>query len=119
MNTIFDSMYVPYESELRAFGKHWIGPATYRHFVEEGVALFRKSPPNGDGQHAHVYCLAAPSRFYTVVAEAGVNSVGEPKPGFKVSFGSGQAELAARIAIAISEGMIGFESLADPSTVTP
>jgi hypothetical protein len=105
-----DDCYVPYERERAAFGKHWIGPLRYPHCEEVAIALFRKHPEDGDGQDVHVYCSAMPARFYTLRAMDSTNSIGEPVKDFCLSTGSGQLQLVADMAKAISEGMLGIES---------
>lgn len=105
---MFDILDKPYDWELNTFGKNWCGPTKYTNWKRELVAKFPKSPSDGDGQSVEVYCTPAPARFYELVALPEPNSVGDPQEGFVVSFGSGQWELAKQVAVAISEGMIGF-----------
>lgn len=101
------SMYEPYESERQAFGDNWIGPDTYESWKETLVARY-DNDPESDGQPVEVFCTAAPARFYTVRALAGQNSVKESLPSYDLRTGSGQSEMAAQIAKAISEGMLAL-----------
>ena len=92
---------------IESLGRYFKAPECYSR---DGT-LIAKVPKRGrDGQSVEVYCTAMPVRFYTIKALPGKNSVGDHLPGFEFGTGSGQdmGELAGRMAIAISEGMLGF-----------
>jgi hypothetical protein len=104
---MFDSWYVPYASERAAFGVNWTDPQIYKYGEYIGCALYIR-PEKSDGQSVEVSCCAMPARFYKLNVLPGATSVGEERPGYVVTFGSGQAEIAAQIANAIREGMLTF-----------
>lgn len=104
----FDFLYDSREDAKTAFRDHWCGPEKFEHGKDTLVAKYDKHPEDGDGQAVEVYCCAMPARFYRLRILAGPNSIGEVRPGFSVGTGSGQERLAAAIAKAISEGMLGF-----------
>ena len=99
-----DTLSVPYRAEIEAFGPAWCGPEQYDHAVEVLVAKYKGE---GDGQDVDVYCTALPARFYRIEALPGTNTVGEPVLPASLSTGSGMAQLAAKMAEAFSEGMLG------------
>ena len=101
-------MYEARDYEIAAFGQRWVGPKSFKPWVETHVATYEKHS-GGDGQTVNVYCSAAPARFYKLSVLAGANSVGEPQAAYEVNTGSGQHQLTADLAKAIAEGMIGFE----------
>ena len=105
---LFPSMYDARDYEIAAFGERWIGPKRFKPWEETHVATFEKHE-GGDGQTVNVYCSAAPARFYKLHVLAGANSCNEPQAAYKVCTGSGAHQLAADLAKAIAEGMIGFE----------
>ena len=106
----FDCLNFPYQHELTAFGENWCGPEKYKNWEKTLVAEYKK-PFGSDGQDVKVYCTAAPARFYELEVQPGPDSVGRPQDGYRVTFGSGQAEMAVMIAKAVADGMIGFEPL--------
>jgi hypothetical protein len=106
---MIDSMYVPYDRERRAFGNKWCGPDKYESWVETLVARYEKDPLDGDGQTVEVYCTAAPARFYRLKVLPSPDSINNQQAGFEITTGSGAGELAASIAEAISQGMLGFK----------
>lgn len=103
----FASAYVTDPSERKAFGARWCGPDKFEYGKWTSVARYPKD--GGDGQPAVVECVAMPARFYRVRVAADNNSVGDPKPGYVLSTGSGNdmMTLAIRIAEAAAGGMIG------------
>lgn len=100
-------LYKPYGSELTVFGAAWCGPEVFEPWKDTLVAKY-EATPKGDGQTVEVYCAAAPTRFYTLKVLAGPNSLGDEQPSYAVNFGSGMAELAAKLAEEIARGMVGF-----------
>lgn len=104
---MLDSLLKPYDDELQAFGGNWCGPAAYELHTETLVARY-ESGDHDDGQTVEVYCTAMPARFYTILALPGVNSVGESIDPWEFVTGSSQETLAANIARAASEGLLGF-----------
>ena len=74
----------------------------------ELIKLFPKAHP--DGQPARVDVMRMPAKFYRVSAMAGTDSVGEPKPEYALTTGSGEAcrKWAHKTARLISDGMIGI-----------
>src|SRR5438105_10878099 len=85
-------------------------PKRFIHTGWQLVAELPKDPQDGDGQIARIYEERMPARFFKVEAVAGSNSVGEAKPGFALSTGSGDemGALCVRIAQAIALGMLGL-----------
>ena len=108
MKHVLDFLYEVTEEDKAMFGKHWIGPDRFEHFIETMVAQYKKDE-GSDGQTAHVFCIACPARFYKIKAFAGKNSIGEEQGGYEVSMGSGTERLAATIAENIMTGMMGFK----------
>jgi hypothetical protein len=104
---MFDGLYTPYKHEREAFGGHWCGPESYQH-MEDVLCASYKADEGSDGQDVDVYCCAMPARFYKIVAKPGTNSVGDPVPGWEFGTGSSASQLAADIAKAASEGMLGL-----------
>lgn len=102
----FDSLYVPYPSEIAVFGQHWCGPVKYEHMKNVLVAKYQKE--SRDGQTVHVYCCAAPARFYILKVKAGKNSVGRRQKAWELGTGSSADTMAAQIAEAISGGMLAL-----------
>ena len=98
--------YEPYASELEAFGDHWCGPEKYVEWVKHLIAMY---DPQEDGARVEVYCQAAPARFYTIKVFPRKDYEGNLVPGYTLGTGSGEDQLAADIALAISGGMLGLE----------
>lgn len=94
-------LYIPYESERFAFGTHWCGPEKYRHGKDALVARYPRHP---DGYPVKVFCAALPARFYTLHVLPAKDSLGRSRPGFRVSFGSGDPGFVARVAEKIARG---------------
>ena len=105
-----DFLNKPYPHELATFGEHWCGPDVYTTWEKTLVAEYRKLP-DSDGQDVKVFCTTAPARFYELEVQPGADSMGHPQEGYRVTFGSGQAEMAAMIARAATDGMIRFHPL--------
>ncbi len=107
---MFDSLRIPYQHEVLAFGENWCGPHTYEMYKEQLVARYESSDEN-DGQTVEVYCTIAPARFYTIKVLEGRDSVGNKKAAYAFQTGSGldMAKLAANMGEAISEGMLGLD----------
>lgn len=91
-----DSTFTARDDERRVFGKAWCGPKSFAHFVPVLVAKYAQA--NSDGHDAEVWCAAGPARFYEVRSGR-----------WLLGMGSGTAELARDIAVAISEGMLTVE----------
>lgn len=98
-------------------------PSVFDHAKDYHVATFRKHKnektgvyDQGDGFDVQVWECRWPARFFTVVALPTANSVGEMRPGFRLSFGSGQERIAAMLAQMIADGMLSAEML--PEKVT-
>lgn len=110
MNILPDVLYEPYEDEKKIFGEHWCGPNGYEHGKFVRIAHY-DAEEGGDGQPVDVHCCAMPARFYTIKALPAHNSIGEPKKPFQLGTGSGvgMAELAAKMAEAIFDGMLRLD----------
>ena len=104
---MFDFLNKPYDNELNAFAEHWCGPRLYETHKETLVAKYL-SDNDDDGQTVEVYCTAAPARFYKIKVLEGKDSIGRALPARELITGSGEAQLAADIALAISIGMLGI-----------
>ena len=91
---MFDELYGVRTSERTMFGQHWCGPDRFPHGEKVLVARYL-AVPEGDGSSVDVYVEAMPARFYTVRAG-----------GFELTFGSGQGELAAKVAKMLATGML-------------
>lgn len=109
--TSFDNLLAPaylVRNEKAVFGDRWVFEgAAFEHGKETLIAQYPKPEP-GDGQPVDVYCTAMPARFYRIAALASEDSVGEPKPAFSMSTGSGMEELSHAIAEAIESGMLSM-----------
>jgi len=90
------------------FGDEYIGQL--RTVVHGERLIVAKYDGEGDGQTVEVYCFALPSRGYHLEVLPGPDSMGEQQPGYNIQTGSGMGELAATLAKAIAEGMIGFKA---------
>lgn len=106
-SALFSDTFPPYPEERATFGKHWIGPESYRIHKESLIARY-ESDEDSDGQTVEVYCYPAPARFYKIRVLDSPNSIGEMQKGFEMGTGSSCAKLAADIAEAVSEGMLGL-----------
>jgi hypothetical protein len=105
---MFDLMYIPYSHERAAFGDHWKDPPRYEYGKPVLCAEYPKV--GGDGQAVEVHCTAMPARFYEVRAFPSLDSTGKFIDGFILNTGSDESVLAATIAKAISEGMLGCKA---------
>lgn len=94
---------------LAALGAALNPPPRFDHGQWHVVA---KLHAETDGHEVRVSECRMPARFYKVEALSRINHRGEFVPGFAFSTGSGDemGELAASIALAISNGMLGMES---------
>ena len=102
-----NSLYKPSVEELRAFGKHWCGPEEYEPWKSTLVAVY--PAVEGDyGQTVKVYGTSAPATFYAFDVLPEPDGMGNVKPAFHVSTGTGTCKLVAEMADAIAKGMIGF-----------
>jgi hypothetical protein len=115
---MFDFLYEPYEKEKAVFGEHWCGPNKYDPWKPAIIAVYTK-PDGSDGQTVTVYCVATPARFYELEVSEGKDSIGERQNGYKITTGSGLAEVAALIAKEISTGMLEFEPNDNDKGATP
>lgn len=104
----FDSMYESRRTDQKVFGKYWMGPFKFEHGKDTPIAFY-KAEEGSDGMNVEVECCAMPARFYKIRVLPTPNSVGEMKPGFTLTTGSSCAELAAQIAEAARDGMLGLE----------
>lgn len=105
MNELFDFLYQEAGLEKKTFGKHYCAEGPFVHGEEKLIARYAKEK-GGDGHDVEVYETRLPARFFRIMAIETRNSVGGFKPGFNLETGSGQEQLAADIALAISEGML-------------
>lgn len=103
------SLYAPDARDRSIFGERYDPPGEFRHGEAHRVAAYPKDPEDGDGQPVEVYETRLPARFYELRALPSTNSVGEPKPGWTLSTGSGDemGELVAALAVAVTQGMVG------------
>lgn len=107
---MFDKLYKTAPDEIEIFGAHWCGPKAFTSIGEHLVARY-ESADYDEGQTAEVFCKAAPARFYKIRVLEGIGETGNVQPPYVLSTGSGRrmAELAAQIAEAISEAMLGVD----------
>ncbi len=103
-----DFLFEAQDRDRTPFGDKWAGPSAFEPWEETLVATF-DTRAGGDGQTVQVFCTATPARFYKLKVLPGENSVGTPQGAYEINTGSGQAELAVKVAEAISKGMLGFE----------
>lgn len=110
---MFEKMYVSNENDKQPFGTHWClsDNTPLEHGKNTLIAVYKKNPKDGDGQHVEVYCIAVPSRFYTIKVLDGINSINKSKMSYSLSTGSSMEQLTADLAKAISEGMIGLTNV--------
>jgi hypothetical protein len=100
-----------YESTERdrveVLGDYYRPPKKFVHGEDTKVATIGK---RDDGQTVEVYECRMPATFFKLKVLPDKDYKGHPLEGYEVSTGSGSemAELAGRLAVAISEGMIGF-----------
>ena len=107
---VFRSLYGARDYEREVFGDRWCGPDELPHAASTLCAVYPKPAEDSDGQRVEVDVAAWPSRFYRIRALADKNSVGRPVEGVVLSTGSGMHQLAADLAQAFSEGMIGVHT---------
>lgn len=106
---LYDARYDARDYEgLELIQEYWCGPKRFPHGDKCLVARIPKRPEDGDGQPVDVYVCAMPARFYTVEAKLAEDSVGWQLHAWSLETGSGveMAELASRMALAISSGML-------------
>lgn len=110
LEELFSAMYAVRDDDRRPFSGHWTFGGSRLSRDMQQVAFY-ETAQIGDGQSAVVRCAAMPARFYEIEVLPGYDSIARPKAGYIVRTGSGNgmAELAARLADAISDGMIDFE----------
>lgn len=108
---MFDRLYEVKPEDRAPFGPYWKGPEWFTHGDWHIVAEYPKDPEDGDGQVVRLHECRMPARFYKIEALPTPNSVGEVRPGFSISTGSGteMLELAVRLAKKVSRGMIRAE----------
>lgn len=84
---------------------HGSNRLTVNDQLRRGVATIAASytAQNSDGHDVEVFVTAMPARFYRIE----VTPRGD-KPGYTISTGSGCADLVAKMAAAIADGMISF-----------
>lgn len=110
MSELFKQLYQEHKP-IKSLGKRYKHPVSgFEHGQHACVAIVLKEE-GGDGQTCQVFEERMPAVFYAVRVSPGINSVGELKPGYEITTGSGQemGELAGEIAKAISSGMISFK----------
>jgi hypothetical protein len=109
MSNGLSELYVVKDYERRVFGDRWCGPTRYKRGEEHLVARY-PAIGGGDGQPVEIYVAAFPARALTIKALEGVNSIGQVVPAFTLQTGSGDEmhHLAVKIAVAVSEGMLGI-----------
>jgi hypothetical protein len=96
----------PSSSEKKSFGGHWCGPEQYVQNTPNLIAKYR-AEENEDGVRVDVYCHPCPARFFTLK----VYDECSGKLTHVLNTGSSQHELAAYVAEAIAEGMLGITSM--------
>lgn len=111
-----DYLYAIRSYEKLAFARgSWCGPRKLRHATSTLIARYSPTVQD-DGHEVEVYCTALPARFYEIRAKARIDSMGYTHTGFTLATGSGQHELAAKIAEALANGMLARSEHLD---VTP
>ena len=108
-------MYEIADIEIGAFRGRWCGPTdSAPHHDPLVIARYPKDPADGDGCPVEVLREAWPAVFYTIRVLPGTNSVGEPRGGHELAFGSGRgnAKLVAQIADQIARGMLVVRAMA-------
>lgn len=105
---MLDALYKPDVRDRSIFGANYTPPEKFAHGEWVTVARFEKEP-GGDGQPVEIDECRMPARFFRLRALDSTNSVGDPKPGFSLSTGSGDemGRLMARLATEIAAGMVG------------
>lgn len=98
--------YQPDSRDGLAFGDFYKPPEEFTHGQWFLIATFTGI---GDGQTVEVWEARFPARFYRIKALPGKRSDGKKVDGFELGTGSGEEELAAAIARAISRGMLALE----------
>lgn len=103
INGLLDFAYTVSAEEREHFGAAWSGPDKFPH--QQSVQIASYLAIQG-GHNVIVMCAAYPARFYKIMAQPHVNWDGRILPGFVMETGSGQGELAAKMALALSQGML-------------
>lgn len=104
---LFPEAYVPNISDFDIFEGRYNPPKTFLYGADYVVARYPKV--GGDGYPVEVLETRLPAQFYTIRVLPSPNSMGKPRPGFKLGTGSGCARLAHEIAKAVSQGMLAIE----------
>ena len=106
---LFGKLYDLSIDEVAPFGFNYI-PSNKRYVYGEWRLIAQyPSLPESDGQSVDVYCCAMPARFYRLIVKKEPNSTGDIKEAYRVKTGSGAHKLTAKLAKAISWGMLSFE----------
>lgn len=108
LDDIFDPFYQPDERDRNIFGERYCPPDKFEYGKWHTVARFEKEW--GDGQAAEIDECRMPARFFRLRVLQGPNSIGEVKPAFALSTGSGDemGRLMVTLAKAVSAGMVGL-----------
>jgi hypothetical protein len=85
------------------------GQTVFQPKQEAKIAFIPKF--GGDGFPCEIYESRWPSRFFKLVALPSDDSAGNQRPGFTLSTGSGAGifTLIVRMAVAVSEGLLGVD----------
>ena len=109
LKEMMSELYLVRESEKAPFGDKWIGPEKFEKGQEYLIAKLKREK-GSDGHTVEVYCIAFPARFYTIIALPTPPLAEEAKDGFRLSTGTIEPELVAKIAAAIADGILGMDT---------
>lgn len=107
---MLDFLYLPDDRDRELFGDAYSPPERFEHGNHYPVATYRKEE-GGDGQDAVICECRLPARFFRLEVLPDKDSLGNDRPGFALSTGSGDeaGRLMVAIAKAAAEGMVGME----------
>ncbi len=88
----------------------YCGPAEFSHGEWYKIADIHKT--SGDGYDVEIHECRMPARSFKLVVKPGPDSIGEMRPGFALSTGTGDAVGALLVAVAkqVARGMIALEA---------
>jgi hypothetical protein len=105
-------LYASDEDDREIFGDLYNPAGPFNHGEDVKIVTLPKA--HEDGQDVEIFECRCPAQFYTIRAAATPDRQFEHlglcrgNPAVTISTGSGMAELAMRIARALSEGMLGI-----------
>jgi len=112
---LFPEMYLPDARDRAIFGGVYAPPPRFVHGEWHQVALLKKDPIDGDGYDVAIDECRMPARFFRLRVLPSENSRGDlrtPRVSISTGSGDGVGRLILEIARALTEGMVGFDTVA-------